>query len=223
MPYLLGSKRNVPSHHTVSPPTRATWRYETITKITRYKVHLIDPYLLDILKDGILRYHRNQPLLPTTTYPAKYASLIIQQNLIGWDQLYRGRWSQEWAHMQDHYGANKEIHIRLSGDKWLLGLGRLMVDQWFIVWKLRNVDRHNRDNKRLEESRRDLIYQEIHHLYTYRLQVCPYDRHIFYESAASHLQHFPCLDTLEEWIHMYRPASDLCKCRAGTEAGCVPQ
>lgn len=196
------------NHHIIQcpHPGRARWRQQTILKITRYRAHEIDPVLVDILRDGLTRYHLHLAPLLTNDYPEKYGSLIRNQNLIGWDQLYRARWAVEWTKFQDQYAAHPLTNEYVSGQTWILGLGRLILDQWFQLWKLRNADRHTRDNLLLRESRARLIHSELRHLYTFRFKVCPNDRRLFKDSADAHLQHQGSLDALEEWIHMYRPA-----------------
>ena len=174
--------------------------------MSRYCEHEVHPVLLDILRDGLQRYHLHlDPLVPQQ-YPTQCSNLICHQNQTGWAQLYRGRWSSDWSKLQDQYVLQNPTRQYISGQSWIQGLGRLIMDQWFQLWKLRNTDRHKRDNDIHQTSREHLIYSDIRKLYKFRLKVCPEDRRLFRESAEAHLQHQQSLDQLEEWIHMYRPA-----------------
>ena len=186
-------------------PSRDKWRSETLRRAITYRAAEVDPILVDILHDGMLRFHKILDPIQSSDYPARYTPLIIHQNSIGWDQVYRGRWAIDWSQMQDQY-SSKSTQPLVNGATWLLGLGRLLLDQWFKVWKQRNEDRHHRDNIQLQESRRDLIHQEMRALYACRMQVCPQDRHLFYDTVQRHLESHPRLDQLEEWIQVYRPA-----------------
>lgn len=205
-PTCLSPQEN--NHHVLQcpHPSRAKWRQQTILKSGQYKAGEVDPHLLDILRDGLTRYHLELEALRIQDYPAQYSQLICTQNSIGWDQLYKGRWSIQWTQLQDQYAEQSAQTGTLKGKQWLLGLGRLLIDQWFQVWKMRNEDRHTRDNTNLAELRAQLIHTELRHLYTYRLQVCPIDRHLFQESVEAHIQHQSSLDVLEDWIHTYKPA-----------------
>lgn len=184
---------------------RSQWQKDTIRKATQYASASVDPYLLDILRDGLLRFHRQIDLIPQSHYPARYASLIHSQNNIGWDQLYRGRWSLEWRSHQDAFMVNNPQRCQLSGNDWIRGIGRLLIDQWLHLWKLRNEDRHGNDQAYHSILRERTIHAELRELYAYRLRVCPVDRHLFHTSAEEHIQRHPSLDSLEDWIHTYRP------------------
>ena len=84
-------------------------------------------------------------------------------------------------------------------------LGRLLIDQWFQLWKLRNEDRHGKDQAQHSILRAGTLHAEIRELYTHRLQVCPSDRSLFHNSADDHIHQHPSLDSLEDWISTYRP------------------
>ena len=84
-------------------PSRGSWRDSTTTKIMQYLPATSDPYLLDILRDGLTRFHRQVPQMNPNQYPAKYDQLLRDQNNIGWNHLYRGRWCNEWNILQGQY------------------------------------------------------------------------------------------------------------------------
>ena len=195
------------NHHLLvcAHPSRKAWQCETIRKATQYAQSRVDPYLLDILRDGLLRFHRELDTIPQSHYPRCYAALIQSQNDIGWDQLYRGRWSVEWRQQQDNYMTNHPDGLPISGSDWVRGLGRLLIDQWFQLWKLRNDDRHGKDQEQQRILRERIIHASIREMYTYRSKVCPADRHIFHESAEEHIQRHPLLNSMEDWLLNYRP------------------
>lgn len=164
----------------------------------------VDPYLLDILRDGLTRYHRILGVIPVNTYPEKYRILIQQQNDIGWAHLYTGRWSREWILLQNQYTPNQGQSL-ICGEDWIVKVGRLLIDQWYKVWNMRNEERHHRDNQQIQEHRQVLLHNELHRLYSLKNQMLPCDRHLLHDTAETHLQRHAALDQLEEWIAMYRP------------------
>jgi hypothetical protein len=184
--------------------SRVQWRRDTVHKVINYESDSIDPHLIDILRDGITRFHKQLEQLSEQRYPSRYAILIRQQNKIGWEQLYRGKWSIEWVKLQDRYVTGGKIGI--SGSEWIIGLGRLMIQQWLHLWKLRNEERHGVDNLRHSQLREQTLHAELRELYHFRHQVCPNDRQIFHMSAEEHLRLHPTLNALEEWISTYKPA-----------------
>ena len=186
-------------------PSRLKWRDETVHKATRYKNGSIDPILVDILRDGISRFHRNLELLTPGAYPPSYQALIDEQNSIGWDQLYRARWSLQWSLKQNEYSERHPVQPAVSGEDWIKGLGHIFLDQWFQVWTQRNEDRHGKDQQQHSILRKGILHLELHELYSYKYHTCPNDRHIFHNTAEDHITAQPALDTLENWIRTYRP------------------
>jgi len=188
--------------------SRAKWRQDTTSKIIHFESDCVDPYLIDILHDGVSRFHRQLAQISDNRYPPRYANLIRQQNGIGWEHLYRAKWSMEWRKLQDCYAraAIEGGRNAISGSEWLLGLGRLMIQQWLQLWKLRNDERHGVDSYRHSQLREQTLHAELQDLYSFKNKVCPNDRRIFHTSVAEHLQLHPTLDALQEWISTYKTA-----------------
>jgi endonuclease/exonuclease/phosphatase family metal-dependent hydrolase len=188
-------------------PSRAKWRQDTCTIAHHYDSGQSDPYLLDILRDGLMRWHQQTHPPSLTSYPAIYHRLLESQNAIGWDQLYKGRWSTHWARLQDRHisklHTDSETH---SGQQWATRLSRILIDQWMKVWKLRNKDRHGVDRATQIAIRESIILSELEELYSYKHQVCPIDRHLFYVDIRDHMSHHPSLDALENWVENFKPA-----------------
>jgi ribonuclease HI len=188
-------------------PTRRIWRDNTTQKLFHYRPEESDPHLLDILRDGISRYHSNHPLPNPQQYPRRYHVLIRQQNSIGWDHLYRGRWCKEWDTLQTQYRQHQNHAPPTTiSSTWTLGIGRLLIDQWLALWKLRNEQRHGVDQARHSRIREHALRHELQKLYTFKSQVCPIDNHIFQASAEAHLHHTPNLDHIETWIAVHKEA-----------------
>jgi hypothetical protein len=197
------------NHHllTCRHPSRSAWRTSTITKIYQHEASQIDPYLLDILRDGLTRLHLQLSPLAPTLYPERYATLIHHQNNIGWIHLYRARWSLEWARLQDDYNSrSRHDRQRISGASWVLSAGRMLINQWLQLWKLRNNERHGRDSMMHITAREQAATSELEELYSYRARVCPTDRSLFHTSALEHRQRHPKLEQIEDWIVNNRPA-----------------
>ena len=103
---------------TCQHPSHLPWRNTTIHRITIYEPGDSDPYLIDILRDGISRVHRQLEPINPRHYPDMYRQeLITQQNKIGWDHLYRGRWSSEWSILQHQYTVRRNNDQQTSASK----------------------------------------------------------------------------------------------------------
>ena len=188
-------------------PTRASWRTITLTKISLQDTSKSDPILMDILQDGLRRFHKQMEPPPLHSYPLHYTPTIISQNSIGWDQLYRGRWSIHWRTMQDKYRDNSNhSNTCLSGEQWVLALGRLLIDRWMILWRQRNEERHGSDRAQQQEAREQVVRTELAAIYEYKSKVCPEDVNLFYDNAEEHFAQHPSLSKIEDWIATHRAA-----------------
>ncbi len=59
----------------------------------------IDPYLNQLLWQGMTSINTMQPLLePETFYPTEYVTLFQQQATIGWEQIFAGRIAHSWVY-----------------------------------------------------------------------------------------------------------------------------
>ena len=165
-----------------------------------------NPVLLDIVMQGLdswLRYSEN----PTPElYPAIYRSLIRDQNILGWRQLFNGRWSSQWATLQDRYLVRHfdPIPDNLSGEKWLT----IMIDTtWYSVrqlWDQRNGRVYGVDSSTRAQLQKERTHQELRALYTLRRDMRHCDRDIFYATAAEHLEAQPVW-ALKNWLRIQTP------------------
>ena len=116
-----------------------------------------------------MRFHRSLDLMNPNSYPVRYHDLIIQQNAIGWGQLYRGRWTQTWTTLQNQYHRNHWNSTSSNCPRhWLLGLGRLLLDQWLKIWKIRNEQRHGQETEHHSRIRQQVLHSELTELYALR-------------------------------------------------------
>ena len=188
-------------------PSRAQWRASTIQRVVNHNPGSSDPFLVDILHDGLIRFHRQIELIDPDQYPQRYTQLILTQNAIGWDQLYKGRWSLEWKKSHNAYANSVSDTRKLpNGQSWVLSIGRLLIDQWLVLWKLRNEERHGKDEKTQKQARLQVLTSELKELYSYKTRVSPTDKCIFYNSVEEHLRHHVSLDHIEDWISIHREA-----------------
>lgn len=162
-------------------PSRLDWRASTMDQLQNNLSQESNPVLIDILLDGLMRFHRRLPEIQLQQYPQQYHTLIIEQNRIGWEQLYMARWSKEWRRHQTAYTDRQQNNGKQSkGHQWSLSFSRLLINQWLKLWKLRNTQRHGQDEAQRTHIRRQVLTATLKELYEYREKVCPIDRHIFF-------------------------------------------
>ena len=114
------------NHHLLICPSqsRAAWRTEVLKQLSQYDSGTSDPILINILQDGIRRlfHHQEPPLF--VHYPPEYHKLLLTQQAIGWDHLFKARWSTEWILLQDSYRKQHTNNCTaMTGPLWVLTIG----------------------------------------------------------------------------------------------------
>ena len=187
-------------------PSRAQWRAATMAKLVRNieNTWKTDPILESILREGLLRTHQYPlPVVRCETYPSSYHNLITSQNTIGWIQLYRGRWSAEWANLHTAYTQDRQWKPELcNGTDWVSKCGDLLIEQWMNLWTIRNNERHGADEAQRRAKLTATLQQQMEHYYSQRNAVLPADKALLfpYADANSHLKSASNLEQLQEWI-----------------------
>ena len=90
--------------------------------------------------------------------------------------------------------------------KWILKIGRCLVDRWLEVWDIRNAKRHGKDVETQRQRRISHVTAQLVDLYQYKDKVCPVDSHLFHSDVNAHLHHHKSLNQVEDWIAMYGDA-----------------
>jgi len=198
------------NNHIITCPadSRKEWRQATLRIAKTLQLHRSDPTLKTILLEGLNKFLTQQTEVHETEYPTQYHPLIQEQNALGWDQLYRGRWSNQWSKMHTLYAENRpnwKSH-EADGKQWVTIHGRMLLQQWLTLWKIRNAERHGADQQERQRTRYSHLQKELTELYKLRTEVTPRDRNIFYTTATEHMKASPELNTLEDWIFTHRTA-----------------
>jgi hypothetical protein len=188
--------------------SRAAWRQKLLTQMERTTSSTkSDPFLADILRDGLQRWFNDLPPIPLASYPYRYRALIASQNSIGWSHLFRARWSSQWKLAHQDYAERISLTEENSdGARWVRTLGRQLIQAWLDLWKIRNTERHGKDEAEQNEKRKTHLVSQLEELYSYKPAVLPTHRHMFLADVATHLEQRPHLDGLEDWIHTFGPA-----------------
>jgi hypothetical protein len=109
-----------------------------------------------------------------------------------------------------------------DGTRWVRNLGRMLIDQWFELWQLRNTERHGKDIEEQRIKRREFLQSQLEELYSYRDAMLPVHRHILMQDPLTHITNRPNLDGLETWIHTFGPAIHSSIQQAKAQAAALP-
>ena len=102
--------------------------------------------------------------------------LVFQQNAIGWEHLFLGRFSSEWSSLQDEYYA-RQAHLtdtkRQTGLRWQTAIISTVWTQWFLLWEVRNKSLHGADVQAKAQAERREVERMLVDIYDVRNQMEP--------------------------------------------------
>ena len=176
-------------------PERRTWRTNMVNKVDEVCAKLkTKPELRHLLYDALSEWvHHDIPTqvfrVDPTSYPSELHRLIAQQNAIGWDHLFHGRFSAEWSRLQDEYYArlvNTDNEKRRTGHRWQTAIIGKIWDQWFLLWAMRNEDKHGADTTARARADRLEVERGLRELYELRYQMEPSVRALLCTDISEH-------------------------------------
>ena len=191
--------------------SRKDWRANLIIELQRTCEKLkTRSRLKDILIDGIKGWLDSEDpesyRLESALYDDEFHRLIEQQNTIGWNQVFLGRFSWEWSDMQDaYYVTRPDYNPKKSrkGAKWqILIIGRLWT-QWYLLWESRNKDVHGADAKQSAEVERRNALRTLNDLYDLRNHYEPSAQDLLMKDIRDHSTRSTW--NIKSWITINEP------------------
>ncbi|KAI2493958.1 hypothetical protein MHU86_20566 [Fragilaria crotonensis] len=151
------------------------------------------PGLRTILLDGVRGWFNSpEPALyqlETAIYDDEYERLIVQQNRIGWKHIFLGRFSCEWADLQDaHYVTRPNYNSKKSrkGAKWQVAIIGRLWDDWYLLWESRNNDLHGANAQQHAVLERQRAVQTLRELYALRNHYEPSVQELLMDDVREH-------------------------------------
>jgi hypothetical protein len=187
--------------------TCTTWRGTLLSTIRKRGDTLhTDPVLLDILMAHLHAWFNHQPSPLPAAYPAAYRRLVREQSNLGWRQLFNGRWSKEWARLQDRYLRRHFAPIpdQLRGSLWTSTHIELLWTHFRQLWESRNGKVYGIDASTRTAARREQTHRELRALYLLRSDMRHCDRDIFHPTVEAHMEAQPVW-ALQNWLKIQVP------------------
>lgn len=178
-------------------------RTKMITALTkRLSTMHTEPTLQTILLDGIQAWV-NQKTIGPSNYPKQFRKLILQQNRLGWRQLFNGRLSQLWTQLQhQHLIEHALVTKRQSGHQWTVSVITSLWTSWHLIWEDRNQRVHGHDATTRSRIQRERAIAELQLFYDRQNLMLPVDRNFFMDTAETHSQK-PTYSIIN-WLNTYR-------------------
>jgi signal transduction histidine kinase len=178
-------------------PTRQTWRETFLKEVANHCRNTgTAPLLQEVVLQGVQRWFSTPQefSLSTEGYNSDIQQLIHQQNRIGWRQLFHGRYSVEWAKLQEtHYrslqrdDASSSI-IKQTGERWLVNLILFVWDKWYTLWKQRNQELHGDDVLTRAAAERKEIQRQLQDIYQRRQDLEPRVQELLFADVTHHYE-----------------------------------
>lgn len=214
---------------------RGRWRDQLIPKVEEKCASLkTRPVLKRLLRDALNGWFNHTTTdtyaLNPLMYPPDVHCLIGQQNEIGWQQLFLGRFSNEWSYLQDNFyaqqaaeeGQTKKKTKKLTGQRWQVAMIGLLWDQWWVVWESRNQDLHGADERSRAQAETREVHRKLRELYDYKARLSSEVQTLLHEDITEHFDR--PLWVNKNWIAIHEPLikADLkrvmTRIRAGTRS-----
>ncbi len=155
-------------------PTRQAWREKFLQEVTHHcsTTGRDSPPSSRSVVERLSTWFQTQQefSLGSEVYDYDIQQLIYQQNKIGWRQLFHGRYSVEWAKIQEiHYRSSKNDDesstVKKSGERWLVNLILFVWDKWYALWKQRNQELHGVDALTRAAAEQKEIRRQLRDIY----------------------------------------------------------
>ena len=140
-------------------------------------------------------------LLDPNEYPAQVAGIIIGQNAIGWQQLFNGRFSNEWSKVQDAtYKRSQppEGQQKRTGDRWQVRFIIKIWDEWDACWSERNTALHGHNATTRTQAQRRETQRQLEEIYSQRSFMEPQVQALLLASPEAHTTQ--TVSTTRNWI-----------------------
>ena len=174
---------------------RQSWRDNTVKAVTiKCQSLSTRPAVQAVLIAGLngwLQCNDERFELDASKYHHDMQHLIHHQNLIGWQQLFLGRFSWKWSDLQDDfYAVRREPSKmkRLSGQRWQTAIIGAIWEQWYLVWAIRNEDLHGATESAKSRAIAAEVRRDLSDLYDRRNQMEPNVQELLFDTLEEHLE-----------------------------------
>jgi hypothetical protein len=150
-----------------------------------------------------------------TVFSGDEELLVDSQTAIGWKHLLFGRFSLEWARIQEGYTCTEKLDPKFyNGKAWTTKVTKLIWRAFRALWLLRNADLHG-ITLACEPAKRARLAPLVTHIYEHIHQLDPHDREMLRMPLVERLA-LP-LSTLITWVSTIQPAFEEARIRDDTD------
>ena len=123
-------------------------------------------------------------------FPVEVRSLILTQNKIGWRQILRGRFSQEWQRIQNAYYMTHrtKLAFKRTGKRWQQQFISVIWSSWFQLWSssIGEVHGTNAETRAVAQERE--VGRQLTEIYAPRAFMEPEAEALLDSDPETHMQ-----------------------------------
>jgi len=190
--------------HILRCPENNDWRRLFLQSLRKRCSRLLtEPALQDVLIDGLETWLRADAI-DLDQHPSRLHELIMEQNFIGWRQLFNGRLSTKWALVQDDYLKRIGKHAKHdNGRTWTVNVTDIIWKEWCSLWKQHNKHVHGHDSATREAANRRQAEAELRAIYELKPMYLPVDQDYLSSDVEEHLRR--STNSIRNWLQSFRP------------------
>ena len=164
----------------------------------------MEPTLQTVLRKGMYEYFHAQPPPDPTTYSSPFNTLVEEQNFIGWDNLFRGKFSVSWNEIQCAYIKSTLSNNPASplneykNSNAVISMYTMVFHILHDLWKEQCKDQHQSIDSCPSTFQYSVLVQDIKSVYDLQEKVLHDDRNAYKDDVEIHLG--DSVYKLKDWL-----------------------
>ena len=139
-------------------------------------------------------------------YPTLYNTLLAKQAAVGWEQLFLGRFVNEWREIQEGHLSRLPTRTKhQTGTTWVTKVTNIIWKHVYLNWEHRNSAQHGVDAESREAILLATATRETEALYDIRDDVLPRDQELYYTSLEAHCEQETTSRGMRQWLNTWKP------------------
>ena len=189
-------------------PSRDQWRQKWWLSVEAFhESHATHPLLRHVFREAVQQwFHPEEPdIVSPILFPQDVRRLILSQNSIGWRQILRGRFTNEWQTIQNAYYMRHKAKSKYkrTGSQWQKQFITVIWEQWFQLWGIRNGEVHGTTTASRAQAQRREVARQVTAIYSSREFMEPEVQSLLATDQETQLQQ--PTHTTKNWLAMAGP------------------